>query len=410
MNESVVIVGAGQAAAQAIISLRQEGHAGAITMVGYENSLPYQRPPLSKAFLAGGVTRDRLLIRPADFYVREHVDTIMGATATMIDRTNKRVRLADGHEIEYEALLLTTGGRPRRLDCVGAEHPRVRYLRDIADAEAIRDELREDTRLVIIGAGYVGLEVAATAVKKGASVTVLELAPQVLARVAGAEIAAFFENLHRNLGVHIFKNCSVAGIEHHATGVRVSTSLGPIDADLVLVGIGQSPNIEIAAAAGIACDNGILVDEECRTSDRNIFAAGDCTSHPNLFYAGNLRLESVHNSVEQAKSAAATMCGRSSPYRQVPWFWSEQYDLKLQTAGINRGHDQTIVRGDPETKCFAVFYLKQGRLLAVDAVNRPAEFIIGKSLIQERASISSEQLADDNFSIKSLAKIQRSSL
>jgi 3-phenylpropionate/trans-cinnamate dioxygenase ferredoxin reductase subunit len=401
--EPVVILGAGQAAAQTIVSLRQEGYEGRIVLIGDEPFLPYQRPPLSKAFLAGELARDRLLLRPPEFYARAGVELMLGTPAVQIDRESKQVVLADGRRIDYQTLVLATGGRPRHLDCPGAEHPSVHYLRSIADAEALRERLHAGARLAIIGGGYVGLEVAAVAVKKGLSVTLLEFAPRVLSRVACAEVAQFYEQVHSASGVCIVTGCGVAAIEPIEGGVRVRTSAGnAIDADLVLAGIGQLPNVELAQAAGIVCDNGIVVDDEGRTSAPDIYAAGDCTSHFSAVYGYHLRLESVHNAVEQARSVAAAICGKSRPYRQVPWFWSDQYDLKLQIAGVNRGYDQTVLRGDPQSRSFAVFYLQEGRLLAVDAINRTAEFIAAKPLIEAHARIAADLLRDPDVPLKGL--------
>jgi 3-phenylpropionate/trans-cinnamate dioxygenase ferredoxin reductase subunit len=366
VSETVIIAGAGQAAGQAVASLRQEGFDGRIVLVGAEPVLPYQRPPLSKAFLAGTLPLERLFLKPPAFYEQARVDTLLGVAVTELDAAGRQVRLDDGRELAFDHLLLATGGRARRLDCPGADHPRLHYLRTVADVDGIRAALRPGARLVLIGGGYVGLEIAAVAAKLGLAVTVLEAAPTVLARVVTGD------------------------------GER-------IDADLVIAGIGLLPNVELAQAAGLVCDNGIVVDEECRTSAPGIFAAGDCTQHPNAIYDSRLRLESVHNAIEQGKTAAAAMCGKARPYRQVPWFWSDQYDLKLQTAGLNRGYDQVVMRGSTDSRSFAAFYLCDGRLLAVDAVNRPVEFMVAKALIANRTVIAPERFADERIAAKDLA-------
>ncbi|MGZ4680714.1 MAG: NAD(P)/FAD-dependent oxidoreductase [Ilumatobacteraceae bacterium] len=404
MDETVVIVGAGQAGGQAVGSLRHEGFDGRIVLIGSDPVLPYQRPPLSKAFLAGTLPLERLFVKPPAFYEQARVEAMLGVYVAGLDTGRRRVTLDDGRELAFDHLLLTTGGRPRRLDCPGADHSRLHYLRTVADVEGIRAELRPGARLVLIGGGYIGLEIAAVAAKLGLVVTVLEAAPTVLARVASPAVARFFEGVHRQAGVTIRCATTVTGIEGDSSLARVVTGDGErIDADLVIAGIGLLPNVELAEAAGLACDNGILVDETCQTSAPGIFAAGDCTQHPSAVYDCRLRLESVHNAIEQAKTAATAICGKSKPYQQVPWFWSDQYDLKLQTAGLNRGYDQVVMRGDPDSRSFAAFYLRDGRLLAVDAINRPVEFMVAKSLIANRTVIAPERLADERIAAKELA-------
>lgn len=405
MSEVAVLVGGGQAAGQAAASLRQEGFAGRIVMVGAERVLPYQRPPLSKEFLAGTLTVDRLLLKPEAFYEQAAVETILGVSAVAIDAELRRLRLSDGRTINYDRLLLATGGRPRLLTCPGAERSPIHYVRTIADVEGLRARFNPGARLTIIGAGYIGLEVAAIAVRHGLAVSVLEAGPTVLGRVTCPEVARFFQWAHQQAGVDIRCGAQVVRIDGgDADEARVVTDTGElIAADLVVAGIGLSPNVELAEAAGIACDNGILVDQDCRTSVPGIYAAGDCATQPSPIYGCRMRLESVNNAIEQAKTAAAAMCGKSKPYARAPWFWSDQYDLKLQTAGINRGYDQIVVRGNPDSRSFAVFYLLQGRLLAVDAINRPAEFILARNLVPQRAVLSSARLSDDRVPVKELA-------
>lgn len=398
MTETAFILGGGQAGAQAAASLRQEGFGGRILLAGEEPLPPYQRPPLSKAFLAGELAQERLLIKPEAFYRQHDIELLLGVTATGLDTEAREVRLADGRPYSYDQLLLATGGRPRHLDCPGADHPRLHYLRTVADVERLRQHFRSGARLVVIGAGYIGLEVAAVAAKHGLRVTVLEAAPRVLARVAGVEISAFFARIHAAAGVTIHCDTGVSAIAGGPELALVRTTDGRLlEADLVLAGVGLLPNVELAAAAGITCDNGILVDELGQTSAAGVLAAGDCTNHPNAIYGCRWRLESVHNAIEQAKTAAATMAGKPKPYHQAPWFWSDQYDIKLQTAGINRGYEQAVLRGDPATRSFAVFYLKAGRLLAVDAINRPAEFIAARLAIPRAAQVDAERLRDDSL-------------
>lgn len=404
MTESVLILGAGQAGAQAIQSLRQQGFSGNLTLIGGEPLLPYQRPPLSKAFLAGTLARERLLIKPEAFYRNAAVDCILNNPAVSLDTTERRVTLADNRHLYFDHLLLTTGGRPRPLPCPGADHPRLHYLRSVADVERLREHFLPQARLIIIGAGYIGLEVAAIAAKLGLNVRVLEAAPRVLSRVTGAEVSAFFTRVHTRAGVEIHCDTGVTAIEGAPDAPRVHTAAGDVmEADLVLAGIGLLPNIELAQSAGVACDNGILVDELGRTAAPAILAAGDCSNHLNAIYGRRLRLESVHNAIEQAKTAAATIAGKPQPYNQVPWFWSDQYDVKLQTAGLVQGHDRTVVRGDPASDSFAVFYLQANRLLAVDAINRPAEFIAARKLIPTGAHPRPETLADESITPQDFA-------
>lgn len=403
MSETVIILGGGQAGAQGAASLRQEGFDGRVILLGEEPLLPYQRPPLSKTFLAGELARERLLIKPEAFYQQQKVEVVLGVAATGLDTGARELHLADGRRLHYDQLLLATGGRPRHLECLGADHPRLHYLRTAADVELLRPGFQPGARLVVIGAGYIGLEVAAVAAKHGLHVTVLEAAPRVLARVAGEEISAFFDRVHAEAGVAIRCNTGVAAIEGDPGPAMVRTTHGDlVAADLVLAGIGLLPNVELAAAAGITCDNGILVDELGKTSAEGVLAAGDCTNHPNPIYGSRWRLESVHNAIEQAKTAAATIAGKHKPYVQVPWFWSDQYDLKLQTAGVNRGHDREVLRGDPATRSFAVFYLREGRLIAVDAVNRPAEFIAARMAIPHAPQVDTERLRDDSLAPQTL--------
>jgi 3-phenylpropionate/trans-cinnamate dioxygenase ferredoxin reductase subunit len=403
MTETALILGGGQAGGQAAASLRQEGFGGRILLIGAEPLPPYQRPPLSKAFLAGELPKERLLIKPEAFYRQAEVKSLLGVAATSLDAQAKRLTLDDGQQLAFDQLLFATGGRPRQLDCPGADHPRLHYLRTVADVDQMRPAFVAGARLVIIGAGYIGLEVAAVAAKRGLRVTVLEAAPRVLARVTSPEVSEFFQRIHAQAGVEIRCNTGVARIEGTADLARVITDDGEgLDAELVLAGIGLLPNVELAQAAGIACDNGILVDELGNTSAAGILAAGDCANHPNAIYACRFRLESVHNAIEQAKTAAATMAGKHKPYAQVPWFWSDQYDIKLQTAGMNRGYDRVVVRGDPATRSFAVFYLLGKRLLAVDAINRPAEFILARTLIPRQGTVDAARLADDAVPVKDL--------
>lgn len=404
MSNTVVIIGAGHAAGQAVASLRQEKFEGNIVVVGEESVVPYQRPPLSKKFLAGEIGLDRVLFKPVEFYAKADADMILDTVVEKIDTAAHKVHLEEGRTLDYSKLIITTGGRVRKLTCPGADLPGVHYLRTIADVEAIRADFSPGAKLVIVGGGYIGLEVAAVAVKHGIDVTVLEMAPTVLGRVTCKEVAHFFERVHGEEGVKILTNTALESIEGDGKVSGIKTGNGDIiPADFVIAGIGILPNMELAADAGIECGNGIVVDDLCQTSDPDVYAAGDCTFHPNPIYQTSLRLESVHNALEQAKTAAAAICGKQKPYGQVPWFWSDQYDLKLQIAGLSQGFDQVVIRGDISGRSFAAFYLKDGKMIAVDAVNRAPEFMMSRMLLQKGTIVSAERLADESIDMKEIA-------
>jgi 3-phenylpropionate/trans-cinnamate dioxygenase ferredoxin reductase subunit len=395
MSEHLVIVGGGQAAAQAVQSLRQQGFAGPITLLGEEPYPPYQRPPLSKKYFAGELPRERLFLRPAAFYAEKNVALEQGARVEEIEPAARRVRLRDGRTLAYDRLLLATGSRVRALEVPGADLPGVHYLRTIADVDAISTSLAPGTRVLLVGAGYIGLEVAAVARQRGFEVTVLEAADRVMSRTVSVEVSAFYEACHRAAGVAIHCGAAVKELHGAARVTAVETADGrTFGCDIVIVGIGIVPNVELAAGAGLACSNGIVVDELARTADPHIVAAGDCTNHPLPLFERRVRLESVPNAIHQAKVAAGTLLGTAAPYSEVPWFWSDQYDLKLQIAGLSTGYDEVVVRGDPAARSFAAFYLRGGRLLAVDAVNCPREFIAGKKLVANRARIGADVLRD----------------
>lgn len=403
MSETFVIIGAGHAAGQAAASLRQNGFEGRIVLIGEEPYIPYQRPPLSKKFLSGELEIERLYFKPPEFYEQANIEIRLKARGDVLDAGNKTVTLEDGETIAFDKALITTGARVRKLALPGSDLPGIHYVRSIEDIHALQKDFGPGKHLAVIGGGYIGLEVAAVARQKGLEVTVLEAAPQLLARVAAPELAAFFVRVHREEGVRVRLNVSVTGFtgEAHAAHVLIDAE-DPLKVDAVVIGIGVLPNIELAEAAGLHVDNGIVVDEQCRSSHPDIFAAGDCTMHPNSLLGKNLRLESVHNALEQAKTAAANMCGKDVRYAQIPWFWSDQYDLKLQMAGLSQGYDEMVVRGDITTRSFALFYLKQGRLIATDAVNRAPEFMMSKKLIADRAVIAPERLKDESIAMKQI--------
>lgn len=404
MVGQAVIIGAGQAGAQGALSLRAAGYAGRIILLGEEPAAPYQRPPLSKAFLQGTLAADRLALKPAAFYAQNGVALRLGLRAAAIDRRNARVETEGGDTIPYDRLLLATGAPPRRLHCPGADLPGAHYLRTIADCERLRPVLASARRLVIVGAGYIGLEVAASARKAGCEVTVLEAQSRVLQRVAGPEISAFFDGLHRAHGADLRLGAALAHFEGRGHIERAVLMSGEkIDCDAALIGVGAMPAIELARDAGLAIDNGVATDEYAATSDPAIYAAGDCASHPSRLYARRMRLESVPNAIEQAKVAGANMAGGSLVYDAVPWFWSDQYDAKLQTAGVAEGADEAIIRGDPAAARFSVWSLKEGRVLAVDAVNDPASFLASKKIIAAKTPVDAKRLADPATDLKSLA-------
>jgi len=404
MKETFVIVGAGHAAGQAAATLRQKGFEGRIVVIGDEPWIPYQRPPLSKKFLSGGLEIEHLYFKPENFYPECEIDLVLSTRVTELNTDTKVIRTANGVTMEYEKLLLTTGSRVREIPVPGKDLGGVHYLRKISDVTAIQEEFLEGSRLVIVGAGYIGLEVAAVAVKHGIDVTILEAQDRALSRVTAPEVSKFFERVHQANGVKLEFGRMVSELRGHNKLEKVVCADGSeFTADLAIAGIGINPNIELAEAAGISCDNGIVVNEFCETSAPDVYAAGDCTFHPNGYFGRCVRLESVHNALEQSKSAAAAMCGEPVAYTQIPWFWSDQYDIKLQIAGLNQGYDQVVVRGNRDTNSFAAFYLQDRRLLAVNAINSPREFMLGKKLISAFARLSPEDLADTEKDFKELA-------
>ncbi|MFQ5935161.1 MAG: NAD(P)/FAD-dependent oxidoreductase [Acidiferrobacterales bacterium] len=403
MSEVLVVVGAGHCAGQAVASLRQEGFDGEIFLVGEEPHIPYQRPPLSKKYLARDLPIERVYLRPAKFYQDNGIELVLGHEVVTIHRNERCVVLADGKTLRYDKLLLATGSAPRRLDVPGANLPGVCYLRSIPHADHIQTYMGRGKRMVVIGGGYIGLEVSSIGAQKGMHVTVLEMADRILNRVTAPEMSAFFEQLHREQGVDIRCNVQIQRLEGSDNVEAVLCDGKHIEADIVIVGIGILPNVELAKGANLECDNGIVVDEYCRTGDENILAAGDCTNHPNPLLQRRLRLESVNNAVEQAKTAAANLCGRRQPYAEIPWFWSDQYDVKLQIVGLSNGYDQVVQRGDMEDKSFSLFYLRDGMLIAVDAVNNPREYMACKKLIAQRLRIPLERLANTAIPMQEMA-------
>jgi 3-phenylpropionate/trans-cinnamate dioxygenase ferredoxin reductase component len=401
--QRVVIIGAGQAGGQAAYSLRLGGFAGGITLVGDEPAPPYQRPPLSKAYLKGELEAERLFLKPVEYYAEHDIALVTGDAATAISLGDHAVTLASGRTLAWDKLVIATGARPRKLALPGADLQGVSELRTLADVDRIRRAAIAGARLVVVGAGYIGLEAAAVGAQLGMKVTVLEAMPQVLSRVAGPEIGAFYTRIHREAGTDVRLGVRIDGFEGigSVSGVRLAGG-EIVPADFVLVGVGVLPNLELALEAGLVCGNGIVVDEMMRTSDPDVFAAGDVAWRPLVHYGREGRLESVHNAIEGGKLAAAAILGMPPPQIEAPWFWSDQFDLKLQTVGLWTGADQTVVRGDPGTRAFSVFYLKEGRVIAVDAVNSPPEFVVGKKLVAAKAKVAPGELVDKSISMKDI--------
>jgi len=398
--EKIVIVGAGHSAGQLVASLRQRKFAGAITLIGTESWLPYQRPPLSKRYLSGVLEAERLFVKPANFYQDNDVDVRLSTTVTSIDRAQKDVVLNSDERISYDKLVLAVGGQPRRLSLPGANLDGVCYLRNIDDVDRIRRGLRADRHLCIIGAGYIGLEVAAVAIKLGVKVTVVEMAERVMKRVVAEEMSDFYQQQHESHGVEFRLSANITALRGNSAVETVVLDDGEeLNVDLVVTGIGIIPSTELADAAGLEVDDGIVVDDHCQTSDPDVFAIGDCTHHPNDLLRRRVRLESVHNALEQAKVTAANLCGDDTAYSEIPWFWSDQYDLKLQIAGLSQGFDQIVLRGDPQQKSFACFYLERDRLIAVDAVNSPKNFVQARKLIAERVRPNLAKLAQEDIAL-----------
>jgi 3-phenylpropionate/trans-cinnamate dioxygenase ferredoxin reductase component len=401
MISTILIIGGGQAGAQAIDTLRREGFDGRLVLVSDEPQLPYQRPPLSKKFLCGEMAADRLLFRHQSFYDEHRVELKLGVRATGLDPAARRVALSNGEEVGYDRLLLCLGAGSRLLTCPGADLPGVHYLRSIADVPKIQEGLKPGARAVIIGGGYIGLETAATARKMGCAVTVLEMADRVMNRVVASNVSEYFAHEHRTQGVKLVCNTRVVRLEGRSRVERVVCADGSThEADLLVVGVGAVANMQLAADAGLSCENGIVVDEYCRTSDPAIYAAGDCTYHPSPRFEMRVRLESVDNAFEQAKTAALNMLGRPTVHDRVPWFWSDQFDNKLLIVGLSQGHDQQVTRGDPATRSFTVCYLKGGELLAVEAINHSKDYMAARKLIADRVRPDLDKLADPLVALK----------
>lgn len=406
MMAGILILGAGHAGGTAAVLLRQNGYDGPITLVGDEPYLPYQRPPLSKGWLKGQVDADALLLKPASFYDEQGIELLAGYGATAIDRSTRRVTFADGSVRGYDSLILATGARAATLPVPGADLAGLHSLRSMADADRLRSALQPGRRLAVIGGGYIGLEVAASARSLGADVVVLERESRLLARVASPALSAFFQRRHEEQGVHFLLGSGVAGLigdrAGHVAGIQLADGC-TLPCDAVLVCIGARPNDGLAQAAGLDCPNGVRVDLSARTLDPAIYAIGDVTYRPLPLYGSASRLESVPSALEQAKQAAAAITGRPPPPAEVPWQWSDQYDVKLQIAGLPIGADQILVRGNPDAGRFATFHLQGDQVRAVEAVNRPSDFMLARQFIAAGRRVDVTRLADPAISVKEAA-------
>jgi 3-phenylpropionate/trans-cinnamate dioxygenase ferredoxin reductase subunit len=403
MNDPILIVGAGQAGLQAADALRAGGYTGALQLIGNEAHAPYHRPPLSKAYLLGETTPAQLTIRSAEALAKKEIGFLPGVQVAALDRARRRIELTDGRELAYHALCLATGARPRTLALPGGDLPGVLALRTLDDAQAIAARLASVQQVVVIGGGFIGLEFAAVARKLGKEVVVLEAAERLMARAVAPQISAFYAQLHAGHGVQLVCRAQVTritGSDGRASGVATADGR-EYPAGLVIESVGILPNDDLARAAGLECERGIVVDACSRTADPAIVAAGDCTAR-RLPDGRLLRLESVQNAVEQGRSAAATLLGSEKPFTAHPWFWSDQYDVKLQMAGLSAGHDRVVVRGEPAQRKFSAFYYRDDRLIAVDSVNRPADHLPARKLLDQGISPSNEQAADPDFALARL--------
>ena len=405
-SADIVIVGSGHGGAQAAIALRQQGFAGSILMIGRDANPPYERPPLSKEYLAGEKPFERIMIRPEAFWTEKGVTLRLGTSVTKVDPQARELTVSGGETVGYGTLIWAAGGDARRLSCPGADLGGIHTVRDRADVDRLRSELEAgSTKAVVIGGGYIGLEAAAVLRKLGCEVVLLEAQDRVLSRVAGEDLSLFYEAEHRSHGVDLRTGTSVEAIEgdgDRVTGVRIEGG-ETIECDIVVVGIGIVPSVGPLILAGASGANGVDVDDTCRTSLPDIYAIGDCAAHANPFANGAvIRLESVQNAHDMAATAARAICGDPQPYRACPWFWSNQYDLRLQTVGLSAGHDATVLRGDPAERSFSVVYLREGRVIALDCVNRTKDYAQGRKLVEARAVIEPEVLLDADKPLKEM--------
>lgn len=401
--ENLVIVGAGQSAIQCITSLRKEDYPGLITLVGEEEHLPYQRPPLSKGFLEDTVSNERLYFKKLEFFIENKVQLKLGTKAEEIDIENNNIHLSDNTKLSFDKLVFATGSSVRKLDFPGKDLNSIHYLRGLDDALSIKKDLQTSQNIVVVGAGYIGLEVAAIAAKQNKSVTVIEMADRVMNRTVDPQISDYYLNLHQKNGVTFKFNTSLQEIIGTNNPEKVVCSDGSeVAADMVVIGAGIMPNVELAENAGLSCDNGIVVNEFGKTDHVDIYACGDCTNHPNKLLDKKIRLESVHNAMEQSKTVASSIINQSLAYNQIPWFWSDQYDHKLQIVGLSGDHDKVIMRGDMSEAKFMLFYTKDEKLIAVDAVNNSKEFLICKKLVANKVTIKPDEISNPATNLNDL--------
>jgi 3-phenylpropionate/trans-cinnamate dioxygenase ferredoxin reductase component len=400
-TQSVIITGAGQAGFQAAHSLRQGGFTGKITLIGDEAHLPYQRPPLSKAYMLGTQNEEGLLLRQPDFYAQNTIDVIVNQRVAAINRAYKNVVLINGQVLNYDYLVLATGARVRKLQVQGKELDGVVYMRSLDDAQDIKTRMKTATNIVVIGGGFIGLEFAAVARKFCKNVTVIETQSRLMERAVAPLMSEFFKAQHQNHGVNLLFNTQIDAIlgDTKVSGLKLKNGM-IIPADMIVVGIGVIANDALADEAGLPCQHGIIVDEYLATADLTIYAIGDCTQHYNHFAQAQIRVESVQNAIDQAKCVVSNIMGEKTRYKAVPWFWSDQYDLKLQMVGINTGFDLAVTRGDPATHKFSVFMYKQSQLIGIDTVNRPSDHMLGRKLIGQGLNVPPEIAADEDIDLK----------
>lgn len=393
--ERIVIIGAGHSAVEAALTLRKKGWKHDICILSQESALPYQRPQLSKGYIDGSVLEEKLALKQREIYNKNNIEIKLGTKAIKINRSRRIIETSKNENIPYSHLIIATGTRPRPLTISGSDLLDVNYLRSLDDAKKIKSKLAAGKRLLVIGAGYIGLELAASATKLNCKVTVVEAEKRVLARVTSEVVSTFFQNLHRAHGIAIKLNTNIQTIHKVSSGFEaIMSDATTIEFDTIVVGIGVLPNTQLAEESGLVCSNGIVVNERAQTSDPLIYAIGDCSNHPNKFYQKQIRLESIPNALEQARVAAANICGSPSSYNSIPWFWSNQYNVKLQTVGLSEGYEEIVVRGTPADNVFCVFYLKDKRLIAMDAINSSADFLKAKTHILNKNTITTAQLTE----------------
>ena len=399
-NQKIIIIGGGQAGCQTATSLRTSGFLGEISIYCSENYLPYQRPPLSKKFLLGELDKERLFFKPEKFYRDNNINFFLNSYVIKIEKENKKIFLNNNEEDSYDKLVIATGTKPREIDVDKDSAKNIFYLRSIDDVLEIKGEVQSSKKVAIIGGGYIGLEVAAILKKLGLSVIIIEMAGRILERVTSQIISDFYTKVHNEEGVKILTNTSVESITKKSKDMEILTNNSAISADFVVVGIGVIPCDELASESGLKVQNGILVNEFCETSVKDIYSAGDCTVHPNSYYNKDIRLESVHNAIEQGKTVASSIMNKKTPYNQIPWFWSDQYDLKLQIAGLCIDYDDIIVRGNSDSRSFAVFYMKDNYMIASDCINCPGEHMMSRRIISDKIIVDKDRLSDVLIPIK----------